>query len=255
MSKQAEQYKDKGNDFFRKGDFAQAIENYTYATEIDPRNPIYFTNRSMCYYKMGEWAKSLRDAEKSVALDSKWPKGYYRAGMALAELGDLKGAWQQLQKAAELDSGSGYADAAKQAKERYYATMTKAEIIKTEGNEFFKAGEIDKAIEKYTAAIAAANSGSEEDQKTLADCYSNRAMCHQQRWEYPKVIEDCTACLEIQPTHVKALVRRAQAYEASERYKQALEDFERAVYLAPNTEVAFKGASRVRNLLRNSGQL
>ncbi len=52
VNKQAEKYKDQGNEEFRQGNFAKAIEQYTYATECDPKNPIYFTNRSMCYFKV-----------------------------------------------------------------------------------------------------------------------------------------------------------------------------------------------------------
>ena len=38
------------------------------------------------------------------------------------------------------------------------------------------------------------------------------------------VIEDCTAVLEVDPENVKALVRRAQAFEGVERYRFALQD-------------------------------
>jgi len=35
---------------------------------------------------------------------------------------------------------------------------------------------------------------------------------------------DCTAVLEIDPENVKALIRRAQAFEGVERYRFALQD-------------------------------
>lgn len=38
------------------------------------------------------------------------------------------------------------------------------------------------------------------------------------------MIGDSTAVLEYKPDDIKALVRRAQAYEACERYKSALQD-------------------------------
>ena len=37
-------------------------------------------------------------------------------------------------------------------------------------------------------------------------------------------ITDCTAVLEIDPDNVKALIRRAQAFEGLERYRFALQD-------------------------------
>jgi stress-induced-phosphoprotein 1 len=55
-------------------------------------------------------------------------------------------------------------------------------------------------------------------------CYSNRAACYKQLSNFDAVISDSTAVLEYRPDDVKALIRRAQAYEACERYKSALQD-------------------------------
>lgn len=256
MSQQAEKQKNLGNDAFKAGNFAKAIEYYTYATELDPKNPVYFTNRSMCYFKMQEWAKSLRDAEKSIALNGSWVKGFYRAGMAQIELGLLKEAFANLEKAAELEPDTAaYSQAADDCKQKLYATMTKGEIIKMEGNTFFKAGEIDKAVAKYTEALGHCQGDDDKSKATRADLYSNRAMCNQQRWSYSEVVDDCTRCLELVPDHIKALVRRAQAYEALEKYTKSLADFERATILSPNLDVAIKGSIRVRNIVKKLGGL
>ncbi len=64
----------KGNDEFKKGNHAKAIEYYTYATELDPKNHIFFSNRATAYFSMQDYAKSLRDSEKAVALDNTWWK-------------------------------------------------------------------------------------------------------------------------------------------------------------------------------------
>lgn len=256
MSKQAEKYKEQGNEEFKKGNYAKAIENYTYATEVDPKNPVYFTNRSMCYFKMAEYQKSLRDAEKSTALNPSWVKGYYRAGMAQIELNLLKEALANLEKAADLDSETpAYKQAAEECKQKFYATLTPAERIKTEGNNFFKAGEIDKALAKYSEALKFCQGDDEKEKQVRADIYANRAMCNQQRWAYDEVVEDCNKCLEIDSSNVKALVRRASAYEALEKYKKSLADFEQAVLLSRDLDIAIKGSMRVRNILRKMGDL
>merc|ERR1711957_314307 len=54
--------------------------------------------------------------------------------------------------------------------------------------------------------------------------HSNRAACYKQISNFDGVIEDCTAVLEVDPENVKALVRRAQAFEGVERYRFALQD-------------------------------
>lgn len=55
-------------------------------------------------------------------------------------------------------------------------------------------------------------------------CYANRAACYKQLSNFDGTIADCTAVLEYKPDDVKALIRRAQAFEACERYKSALQD-------------------------------
>ena len=66
--------------------------------------------------------------------------------------------------------------------------------------------------------------------------HANRAACYKQISNFDGVIEDCTAVLEVDPENVKALVRRAQAFEGVERYRFALQDV-KTVLSMPYTQV------------------
>lgn len=247
MSKQALEYKNKGNAEFKKGNHAKAIEFYTYATEMDPQNPVFYTNRSFAYFKMGAFEKSLRDARKATTKDAKWAKGHYRAGMACMELKAHQEALDFFKAASALDgSNATFASAVASAKAAMMSGMTSSQILKMEGNDFFKSGDIEAAIKSYTNAINAAGS----DEKMLkADVLANRAACYRQLYEPDKCIADTTMAIELNPNHVKAYIRRAQSYESVEKYKQSLADFQKAAQLAPNTPVAYQGATRVRRAL------
>jgi tetratricopeptide (TPR) repeat protein len=50
------------------------------------------------------------------------------------------------------------------------------------------------------------------------------AACYKQISNFDGVISDCSAVLEVEPDNVKALIRRAQAFEGVERYRFALQD-------------------------------
>jgi len=100
---EAMKYKDLGNEEFKKGNMGKAIEYYTYATEMDPNNPIFFTNRAAAYAHMGKWDKSLRDADKSVKLNPSWEKGFWRKGNAHMELGQFQEAQAAFKQALDLD--------------------------------------------------------------------------------------------------------------------------------------------------------
>jgi len=100
------------------------------------------------------------------------------------------------------------------------ANLDPIEAIKEQGDNHYKSSSFEKAIEFYTKAISKGKKGSE----TVLKCHGNRAACYKQLSNFDGTIEDCTEVLEHKPDDVKSLMRRAQAFEACERYKSALED-------------------------------
>jgi len=247
---EAMKYKDKGNDEFKKGNMAQAIEFYTYATEMDPNNPIFFTNRSAAYAHMQKWDKSLRDADKAIKLNSSWEKGYWRKGNAHFELGQFDEATAAYKTACDLEpSNQTSKELYQKSKKATLKGKSEGEILKMQGNEEFKKGNIEQAIKLYTSALAEC----EDDEKgklVKADIYCNRAACYHQLYDPKKTAEDCTSALKVNPNHVKALIRRAQALESLEKYEDALKDFDAALLHARESDVAVKGASRIRAALK-----
>ena len=158
--------------------FSQAIENYTYATEMDPKNHIFMTNRSLCYASMKNWPKSLRDADKAIALKNDWEKGWYRRGVALSNMEKYEEAMNAFQKCMDLNSSSkDYQQQYEQAKRDLYKGLHESEILKMEGNEFFKKGNIPQAIDRYTKALDKAKGDDDKMNAIRADIYANRAAC------------------------------------------------------------------------------
>jgi len=250
----AESFKEKGNEFFKKGDYEKAIENYTYATEMDPKNHVFMTNRSLCYAQMKNWAKSLRDADKAVALKADWEKGWYRRGVALSNLEKYEEAMTAFQKCQDLNpSNKDYSTQYDQAKKDLYKGLKEEEILKMEGNELFKRGKIPEAIEKYTKALDKARGDDEKTNELRADVYANRAACNVQLYEPVKVRADCDAALKLVPGHVKALLRRGQALESLEKYKDALADMSLVLSIDPNNQMATQAISRIKRSMKQMG--
>ncbi|KAK9768529.1 TOM (translocase of outer membrane) complex component [Basidiobolus ranarum] len=91
-----------------------------------------------------------------------------------------------------------------------------AQSLKSRGNSYFGSKDYESAIKFYTQAIAF---------KPDHIYYANRAACHANLKEYEQVIQDCTESLTLEPLYVKALIRRAQAYEKVDRLRDSLHDF------------------------------
>lgn len=218
------------------------------------KNPVFFTNRSTAYFKMEKYVKSLRDANKAIKLDSNWAKGYYRKGKVLMHQEDYKQAKKEFDHALKLKpSSAAFEQAVAECKAAVNANSTAAEILKADGNDFFKTGDIEKAIAKYSAAISACKNNPKEN-LIKADIYGNRAACYRQLYNSKSVIADCTSALALNPNHVKALIRRGQAFESTEKFKEALADFQSALILAPGTPVCVQGAGRIRAALRREAK-
>ncbi len=69
--------------------------------------------------------------------------------------------------------------------------------------------------------------------KLNAQCavfYSNRAACYANLNQFDRVIDDCTTALQVDPTYVKAMLRRANAYEKTERITDALHGKLKSLY-------------------------
>mmetsp|Transcript_20359 Transcript_20359/g.19669 ORF Transcript_20359/g.19669 Transcript_20359/m.19669 type:complete len:319 (+) Transcript_20359:42-998(+) len=95
------------------------------------------------------------------------------------------------------------------------------EKLKEAGDQFFKNANFEKAAVEYTKCLAAI---SDKTSELALKVYNNRAACYKQLSNFDGTIEDSTQVLEFKPDDVKARMRRAQAYEACERYKSALQD-------------------------------
>ncbi|GFR07346.1 mitochondrial import receptor subunit TOM70 [Trichonephila clavata] len=99
--------------------------------------------------------------------------------------------------------------------------FSKAKAFKEQGNKFFKEGQFDKAIECYTSAIEICPPEQSED---LATFYQNRAAAYENLKNYEAVVNDTTKALECNKSYLKALYRRAKAYEELGEWHKCLED-------------------------------
>ncbi|KAJ1463043.1 hypothetical protein M885DRAFT_504559 [Pelagophyceae sp. CCMP2097] len=108
--------------------------------------------------------------------------------------------------------------------------LSQADMFKEEGDGKYKNADFEGAIASYTKCI---DHSKKPSQDVLVKALSNRAACYKQLSDFDGTIEDCSRVLEAEPGNAKALVRRAQAFEAVERYKLALQDVKDCLQLPP----------------------
>jgi tetratricopeptide (TPR) repeat protein len=65
---EAEWLKNRGNDFFKRGDYNSAIHCYTLATQQDKYNPVHYSNRAMCYLKLNQYIPCIQDCDTALSI-------------------------------------------------------------------------------------------------------------------------------------------------------------------------------------------
>ena len=129
------------------------------------------------------------------------------------------------------------------------AAVEVANALRETGNELFKKGQYEEAIKKYTQALDGLQAKGVNDVALLTKCWNNRAACACQLQHYSLAQDDCTEVLRRVPTDAKALMRRAFAREALERFAEALQDMRAVVALRPGARDASAACIRLTQII------
>uniref|UniRef100_A0A4W3GZB6 Small glutamine-rich tetratricopeptide repeat-containing protein alpha n=1 Tax=Callorhinchus milii TaxID=7868 RepID=A0A4W3GZB6_CALMI len=99
----AELLKTEGNEQMKVENYQGAVDFYSKAIELNPKNAVYFCNRAAALSKLGNYAGAVQDCEKAIAFDPSYSKAYGRMGLALVSLNKYSEAVNYYKKALELD--------------------------------------------------------------------------------------------------------------------------------------------------------
>lgn len=75
--------KKKGNELFKTGKFAEAIEYYTEAIKRNPSDHVLYSNRAACYTKLMEFGLAMHDCDTCIELNPEFVKGHLRKAALL----------------------------------------------------------------------------------------------------------------------------------------------------------------------------
>ena len=93
VSKDPAVLKEKGIQAFQQQNYNKAIEFFTKAIEIDPKNPTLFSNRAASYIELDDFQNAIKDSEMCISVDPNFIKGYIRKAQSLREVGNIEEAF------------------------------------------------------------------------------------------------------------------------------------------------------------------
>ncbi|GJQ68180.1 putative homodimerisation domain of SGTA [Trypoxylus dichotomus] len=98
----AEELKVGGNNFMKMGRYSDALDVYTEAINLNPKNHVFYCNRAAAYSRLEKHWDAIADCKKSIKLQPT-AKAYGRLGVAYSNMSMYQDAKDAYAKAHELD--------------------------------------------------------------------------------------------------------------------------------------------------------
>ncbi|XP_040886567.1 RNA polymerase II-associated protein 3 isoform X2 [Toxotes jaculatrix] len=141
----------------------------------------------------------------------------------------------------EMDKEESPAESNDSDSEEAAVDQEKALAEKEKGNNFFKEGKYDDAIECYTRGM-----GADPYNPVLP---TNRATSFFRLKKYAVAESDCNLAIALDSNYYKAYARRGAARFALKKYESALEDYEMVLKLDPGNTEAQKEVKKIKEEL------
>nr|GMD87537.1 TPR repeat-containing thioredoxin TTL1 [Ipomoea batatas] len=92
MRNDPEELKLMGNEHYKKGQYAEALNLYEKAIAISPRNAAYHCNRAAALIALKRVDEALRECEEAIRLDQGYVRAHHRLGSLFLSLGQVENA-------------------------------------------------------------------------------------------------------------------------------------------------------------------
>jgi tetratricopeptide (TPR) repeat protein len=202
----------RGQVYDDKGEYDQAIFDYSKAIEANPMHVAAYYNRGYVYATgKGLYYRAIEDYDKAIELDPLYAKAYNNRGVAYNRIGQYELAIADYSQALMINP-------------RY------AKVYNNRGATYSKLGQYDLAITDYDVAIAL--------NSNYAEAYNNRGVAYKQKGRYAQVEAEYRFAFEIGENRADSS-GNAGGGDYVGQYEHAICDFDTALELDPQYAAAY----------------
>jgi tetratricopeptide (TPR) repeat protein len=189
----------------------QAIEAFTKAIELDPKNDSAYLHRGACRDQLGNYPDAISDLSQSLTLQPNNSQAYSLRASALAATGQTAAAVADANEAIRRNS-----------------TNVDNYILRASLHQ--RAGEVQQALDDFNQAVAAAPQAEK--------AYLGRAALLRTSGQLVQSVKDCYKAIELNPADPAAYLCRAEFYIASGAPQPAIADINQALMNGQNSAQA-----------------
>ena len=234
-----------GLSYFEKGDFEEALVEYTKAINNEPA-PLHYNNRGLAHLHIGKLVEAKKDFDEAINGNDKDPIYYFNRGNVFLDQGNFDEAQRDYDRAINLDpknpkfwhsKGLAYEGRAnRESMERAISMYKEALSISDTslsskfhlGLMFHKLNQFHEALQCFSAVLMKLS----EDK----NIYVNRGLVYQDMGNHQFAVADFNTALKLDPEFSEAYFHRGISELKSRRPKDAIDDFKKALDLEQSND-------------------
>ena len=245
-----------GHVLFLLGQLDRAMEAYSSAINLNPRNASAYNNRGIVYADKGDLDNAIEHYNTAIKLKPDYAEAYYNRGNAYDNKGEVDNAIRDYTEAikrnpdfveAYSNRGTVYLNkhdvnnAIRDYTEAIKRNPDQAEVYYNRGIAYANKGDLDNAIRDYTEAI--------KRNPDFVEAYSNRGTAYYNKGDFDNAIRDHTEAIKHRPDLVEAYNNRGNAYAKKGGFEKAIRDHTEAIKLNPELAGAYnnRGTAYAKN--------
>ena len=194
-------YNNRGRMYAERGDYDEAIEDFTKTIQLWPAYADAYYNRGHVFADKGEADRAIADYTKVTEINPTYVKAYYNRGNVYKTKGDIDRAISDYNKALQISPAE-----------------VKAYVNR--GNAYSEKGDINRAISDYTKAI--------EINPNFFEVYFNRGNAYGKKGNFDGAISDYSTAIELNPERGVSYYNRSIVYFRKGQYDEAWRDVHKA---------------------------
>lgn len=232
-------YVQRGEAYVKLKDYNRAIKDFTSVIKLIPTKPAHYQKRAECYVNLGEYKKAVEDYTTAIDIKPDFSGNYHSRGEVYFLMKDYNRALEDFSKAIKLDPNDKY----------YY--KDRAKVYEALGRHEEAQADLGKTDKNWYYDESQSDEA-EESQYSIdeltqkinsnpnnADAYFNRGSAYRKSDDYEKALADFNKAIEFNPKNSVAYNGRGLTYYKMKNYESAMEDYNPAIKLNPKYADAY----------------